>query len=294
MGQALAEAYPTAREVFERADAALGRPLSRLCFEGSAEDLALTENTQPSVLTVGVAALRALETHGLRPVAAAGHSLGEYAAQVAAGALDFADAVRTVEQRGRFMQEAVPVGTGAMAAVLGLDPERVAELCRASASGEVVSPANLNGPAQVVVAGHAGAVERAMQAARDAGARRVVALAVSAPFHCSLMEPAAERLRPVLEGIGFEEGEFPVYTNVDARRVEDSAAARDALIRQVVAPVRWQETIEAMLDDGIEAFVEVGPGKVLSGLVRGIRKGVPTYHAGEPDGLGKAVKELAS
>jgi [acyl-carrier-protein] S-malonyltransferase len=293
MGQALAEAYPTAREVFERADAALGRPLSRLCFEGSAEDLALTENTQPSVLTVGVAALRALETHGLRPVAAAGHSLGEYAAQVAAGALDFADAVRTVEQRGRFMQEAVPVGTGAMAAVLGLDPERVAELCRASASGEVVSPANLNGPAQVVVAGHAGAVERAMQAARDAGARRVVALAVSAPFHCSLMEPAAERLRPVLEGIGFEEGEFPVYTNVDALRGEDSAAARDALIRQVVAPVRWQETIEAMLDDGIEAFVEVGPGKVLSGLVRGIRKGVPTYHAGEPDGLEKTVKELA-
>jgi [acyl-carrier-protein] S-malonyltransferase len=294
MGASLAEEYPAGREVFETADRVLGRPLARLCFEGSADDLTLTENTQPSILTVSVAALRVLESKGLRPVAAAGHSLGEYTAHVAAGTIEFADAVNAVQSRGRFMQEAVPVGAGAMAAILGLEPAQVAEICTASSDGRVVSPANLNGPSQVVIAGHADAVERAMEAARSAGARRVVPLPVSAPFHCSLMQPAADRLRAVLESIEFSDPGLPVYTNVDAVAVVRGGPARDALVRQVASPVRWQESIESMLSDGIEAFVEVGPGKVLSGLVRGIRKGIPTYQAGEPKGLEKAARELAA
>jgi [acyl-carrier-protein] S-malonyltransferase len=294
MGRALAEAYPASREVFEAADRVLERPLSKLCFEGSAEDLALTENTQPAILTASVAALRVLESKGLRPEAAAGHSLGEYTAHVAAGSLPFADALSTVRARGRFMQDAVPVGVGAMAAILGLDPARVAEICAASAGDRVVSPANFNGPSQVVVAGHKDAVERAMQAARAAGARRVVPLPVSAPFHCSLMQPAADRLQPVLEAIEFGDPGWPVYTNVDAAPVVRGAAAREALVRQVASPVRWHESIEAMLDSGIEAFVEVGPGKVLSGLVRGIRRGLATYQAADPEGLEQVVRELAA
>jgi [acyl-carrier-protein] S-malonyltransferase len=294
MGRRIAETYPESRQVFETADRALGRPLAELCFEGSADELALTENTQPAILTASIAALRALEARDLRPAAAAGHSLGEYSAHVAAGTLEFTDAVRTVRMRGRFMQEAVPVGEGAMAAILGLEPDRVREICRESAGDAVVSPANLNGPSQVVVAGHAVAVQRAGEAAREAGARRVVALPVSAPFHCSLMQPAAERLSHVLESIEFRDPGFPVFANADAAPVARGAEAREALVRQVASPVRWHETIEAMLDHGVEAFVEVGPGKVLSGLVRGVRKGVPTLQAGDPEGIENVVKELGA
>jgi [acyl-carrier-protein] S-malonyltransferase len=294
MGRSLAEAYPESREVFETADRALERPLSDLCFEGSPDELALTENTQPAILTVSVAALRALEKRGLRPAAAAGHSLGEYSAHVAAGTLDFQVAVRTVQLRGRFMQEAVPVGEGAMAAILGLDPGRVAEICRDCAEAEVVSPANLNGPLQVVVAGHTAAVRRAMEAARSAGARRAVPLPVSAPFHCSLMRRAADRLRPVLEAIEFRDPAFPVFSNSDAAPLERGDVAREALVRQVASSVRWHESIAAMLASGIETFVEVGPGKVLAGLLRGIRKGVPIHSASDAESVERVAKELGA
>ena len=294
MGRSLADAYPVSRKVFEQADRSLEAPLSRICFEGSDEELALTENTQPAVLTVGVAALRALEAKGLRPAAVAGHSLGEYGALVAAGTLDADAAIRAVRLRGRFMQQAVPVGQGAMAAILGLDPQRVDEVCRECAGDEVVSPANLNGPSQVVIAGHAGAVERAMVAAEEAGAKRVVLLKVSAPFHCALMQPAAEQLRPVLEQAEFRDPQVPIYCNVDASLLDSGEAAREALVRQVTAPVRWQELIERMLADGIETFVEVGPSKVLAGLVRAIRRGVRVLPAGDMKGVEAAAAELGA
>ena len=294
MGRALAEAFPEAREVFERADRVLGRQISALCFEGSPEQLALTENTQPAILTVSFAALRVLESRGLRPVATAGHSLGEYSAHVAAGTLEFADAVRVVEQRGRFMQDAVPVGQGAMAAILGMDAESVTAICLQAAGGDVVAPANLNGPTQVVVAGNTDAVDRVMRLAREAGARRVVSLPVSAPFHCSLMQPAADRLRPLLEAIEFRDPEVPVMTNVDARPVEEGEAARDALIRQVTSPVRWQESVESLMAGGIDTFIEIGPGKVLSGLVRGLRKGGAVYQVESPEHIEAVSRELAA
>jgi [acyl-carrier-protein] S-malonyltransferase len=294
MGRALADRYPESREVFEQADRALQAPLSRICFEGTDDELALTENTQPAVLAVGVAALRALESKGLRPAAVAGHSLGEYGALVAAGTLSAEAAIRAVRSRGRFMQQAVPVGEGAMAAILGLDPEQVETICRQVAGEQVVSPANLNGPSQVVIAGHAAAVDRAIAAAKEAGARRAVPLRVSAPFHCALMRPAAERLQPVLDGTEFRDPAFPVYCNVDATPVLSGPEAREALVRQVVAPVRWQELIEAMLAAGIETFIEVGPGKVLAGLVRAIRRGVRVLPAGDPEGVEAAAAELSA
>jgi [acyl-carrier-protein] S-malonyltransferase len=292
MGRELAEAFPASREVFDAADRALDAPLSQLCFAGSAEQLALTENTQPAILTVSVAALRVLEQKGIRPGAVAGHSLGEYSAHVAAGTLDFDDAVRVVRLRGRFMQQAVEVGHGAMAAVLGLERETVERACREAAQSEVVSPANYNGPAQVVIAGHTAAVERASAACRQSGAKRVVPLPVSAPFHCALMQPAAERLRDELERLRFKDPQIPVYTNVDAVAVHRGDAARDALVRQVASPVLWQDLAQAMLDAGVDTFVEVGPGSVLSGLVRRLRKGVRVYPVGDPAGLERAVAEL--
>ena len=294
MGRELAERYPVSRELFAEADRALGRPLSELCFNGSAEELALTHNTQPSVLTASLAAWRALADGGLRPTAFAGHSLGEYSALVAAGALGFADALRTVEQRGLMMQRAVPVGRGAMAAILGLEASQVADICTRVANGDVVSPANLNAPTQVVVSGHRAAVERAGEAARRAGAKRVVTLDVSAPFHCSLMDPAAEGLRPILDAIPFADPATTVYANVTAAPVRSGAEARTALARQVAEPVRWCDSIAAMLDAGIECFVEVGPGNVLSGLVRAIRRDVPVLQAGEPAGIETALRELAA
>jgi [acyl-carrier-protein] S-malonyltransferase len=292
MGQALAEAFPECREVFAAADHALGTDLSRVCFEGDEEQLALTETTQPAILTVSVAALRALEARGLRPAAAAGHSLGEYSAHVAAGSLGFEDAVRSVRLRGRFMQEAVPPGQGAMAAILGLSSEEVSGLCAEAASGEVVSPANLNAPGQVVIAGHAAAVERVSEAARKAGAKRAVPLAVSAPFHCALMEPAAERLQEVLGRVQFADPAVPVFTNVDAEPVSSGGAARDALLRQVVSPVRWHELALAMVGAGFDTFVEVGPGKVLSGLMRRVRRDLRVFAVSDPDEVERVAGEL--
>jgi [acyl-carrier-protein] S-malonyltransferase len=292
MGRDLHDAFPESREVFEAADAALGTPLSRVCFEGGADELALTETTQPAILTVSIAVLRALESRGLRPIATAGHSLGEYSAHVAAGTFEFADAVRTVRARGRFMQEAVPVGVGAMAAVLGLDREAVEDVCRAAAGEEIVTPANLNAPGQIVVAGHTAAVARAIDGARKAGSRKALTLPVSAPFHCPLMRPAAERLAPVLEDLAMSSPAVPVYTNVDAAPVASAEEAREALLRQVAAPVRWHELIEAMVGAGIDTFVEVGPGKVLSGLVRRIHRPAKVIAVSDPEGVEKAVGEL--
>jgi [acyl-carrier-protein] S-malonyltransferase len=292
MGRELAEAWPECREVFDAADRALERPLSRLCFEGPDEELALTETTQPAILTVSVAALRALQQRGLQPVATAGHSLGEYSAHVAAGTFDFEHAVRAVRARGRFMQEAVPAGEGAMAAIIGLDAETIASLCEASAQSEIVSAANLNGAGQVVIAGHAAAVGRAVEAAKAAGAKRAVPLAVSAPFHCALMRPAAERLRPVLEAIEFRDPAVAVYTNADAAPVREGASARDALVRQVQSPVRWLEAAERMVADGYDTFVEVGPGKVLTGLMRRVDRKLRLFNVETPDGVEKVVSEL--
>ena len=293
MGKDLADAFPESRDVFLQADDALGFGISRICFEGSDSDLALTENTQPALLTVSVAVLRALEARGLHhPAAAAGHSLGEYSAHVAARTLEFADAVRVVHQRGRFMQDAVAVGEGAMAAILGLDRDRIAEICREAANGRVVSPANFNSPEQVVIAGHREAVARAVDAARAAGATRAIPLTVSAPFHCSLMEPAARRLETVLRSVTFRDPQFPVFVNVDASPVTDGAAAREALVRQVASPVRWQQVMEAMIAGGIRTFVEVGVGRVLSGLARRIRRDVRVMAASDPAGVERVVAAL--
>lgn len=269
MGRELAENYPAARAVFEEADEALGFALSRLCFEGPAEDLQLTENTQPAILTASVAAWRAMESEGLAgPVWVAGHSLGEYSALVAAGALSLRDAVRVVRKRGRYMQEAVPVGEGAMAAILGLDAETVREVCEEAAGGEVCSPANINSPNQIVIAGSAGAIERAMLKLKERGAKRAIPLKVSAPFHCALMLPAQERLAADLGAVEFADPRVPVVTNVDAAFIRSGSEARAALVRQVSSPVRWRESVEALWGDGARTFVEAGPGRVLSGLVR--------------------------
>jgi [acyl-carrier-protein] S-malonyltransferase len=272
MGRELAEKYAAAREVFEEADDALGFALSRLCFEGPAEELQLTENTQPAILAASVAALRAAESEGLpRPGFVAGHSLGEYSALVAAGAISLRDAVRTVRKRGRYMQEAVPVGAGAMAAILGADIETVEAVCaEARREGEVCAPANINSPGQIVIAGSAAAIERAMPLLKERGAKRAIPLKVSAPFHCALMLPAQQRLAADLDEVEFKDLSVPLVTNVDASLIRTGTEARAALVRQVSSPVRWRESIELLAGEGVELFVEVGPGKVLSGLVRQI------------------------
>jgi [acyl-carrier-protein] S-malonyltransferase len=274
MGKSLTDNFPVARRIFEEANDALGFDLAALCYNGPEEDLKLTANTQPAILTTSVAALRALEAEtGLVPAFAAGHSLGEYSALVCAGSLSFADAVRTVRQRGKFMQEAVPVGTGSMAAILGLDPEALEEVCSGAALGQVVAPANYNSDGQVVIAGHAEAVARAIELAREKGAKRAMPLPVSAPFHCSLMVPAGERLAGVLAAISVNELSLPVVTNVEAAPNQDAARVRDLLVRQVSAPVRWQESIACMVSLGVDRYIEIGPGKVLSGLVKRMAKG---------------------
>jgi [acyl-carrier-protein] S-malonyltransferase len=272
MGRDLADNFPAARAVFEEADDALGFPLSRLCFEGPDEELRLTENTQPAILTTSVAALRAMESEGLpAPSFVAGHSLGEYSALVAAGTLSLADAVRTVRARGRYMQEAVPVGIGAMAAILGSDEATVTAACEEAAQGEVCSPANLNSPKQIVIAGHAGAVERAMEILKGRGVRKGVKLPVSAPFHCALMMPAQERLAEDVGRLSFDDLRVPLVSNADAKLICSGAEAREALVRQVSQPVRWSESIVALAEgQGVTTLVEVGPGKVLSGLLRQI------------------------
>ena len=269
MGRELAEQFPAAREVFAEADDALGFSLSQLCFEGPAEALQLTENTQPAILTVSIAALRALEAENLpAPAFVAGHSLGEYSALVAAGALSLSAAVRAVRARGRYMQEAVPVGAGAMAAILGADASTIEDACREAAQGEVCSPANINSPKQIVIAGNVSAVERAMEILKERGAKRTVKLPVSAPFHCALMRPAQDRLSADLDEIEFADLRVPLVTNADAQPIRKGTDARASLVRQVSSPVRWRESIELLAREGVETFVEIGPDKVLSGLVR--------------------------
>ena len=272
MGKALADQFPEARAVFEEADAALGERLSALIFDGPSQTLTLTENTQPAILTTSIATFRVLEARGLAPAMVAGHSLGEYSAHVAAGTMTFADAVRIVRQRGRYMQEAVPVGTGAMAAILGLESDAVARACAEAAQGEVVSPANLNAPGQVVIAGAATAVSRAMERAKALGAKRAIPLQVSAPFHCALMMPAQERLAPELRALDTSTPRVPVVANVDARPKTDAASAIEALILQVSAPVRWEDVMRRLIIDGATTFVEVGPGTVLCGLGKKIAR----------------------
>ena len=278
MGKALFDSSEAARQIFEEADAALGFPLSRLCFEGPEEELKLTANTQPAILTHSVAAFRDLQARfpeRLEGAAfAAGHSLGEYSANVAAGSLPFASAVRLVRMRGTFMQEAVPAGVGAMAAIVGLAPEEVEAACREASQGEVVSPANFNSPEQTVIAGHASAVARASAACTARGAKRAIPLPVSAPFHCSLMAPAREKLGPHLKNADFQAARIPVVTNVDARAESDGAALRDALLRQVDSPVRWVESVRFLASSGVDRALEIGPGNVLSGLARRIEKSI--------------------
>ncbi len=274
MGRELADNFPMARQAFEEANDALGFDIASLCFNGPEEDLRLTTNTQPAIVTVSVAALRVVEQEtGLRPDYAAGHSLGEFSALVAAGSLSFADAVRTVRKRGAFMQEAVPVGVGAMAAMMGLEEGAIEGICAQAAQGQVVSPANFNSPGQVVIAGHAEAVDRAIELAKAAGAKRALPLPVSAPFHCALMEPAGRRLAEVLDGIAFAPLNLPVVSNVEARPNSDSARLAELLVRQVSAPVRWDESVACMAELGVGRFIEIGPGKVLSGLIKRIAKG---------------------
>jgi [acyl-carrier-protein] S-malonyltransferase len=285
MGRALADQFAECRAVFDEADAALGFPLSDLIFNGPADTLTLTEHTQPAILATSIAAYRLLAARGLQPDLVAGHSLGEYSAHVAAGTVAFADTVRVVRHRGRYMQEAVPVGTGAMAAILGLDAALVEQACAEAAEGEIVSPANLNGAGQVVIAGHAAAVARAMARAKALGARRAVPLPVSAPFHCALMAPAEERLAPELRGLVTATPRVPVVANVDAEPKRDGAAAIDALIRQVSAPVRWEDVMRRLIAEGATTFVEVGPGTVLMGLTRKIARDARYAHLESPADL---------
>jgi len=294
MGRALAEAHAESRQVFEEADATLGFALSSLCFGGPEEDLQLTANTQPAILTSSVAACRALAPRVGPPAFVAGHSLGEYSALVAAGSLSLRDAVATVRRRGEYMQEAVPVGVGGMAAVLGLDLEAIEKACREAAEGEVVAPANINSPGQVVIAGHATAVDRAAERCKSAGAKRAVRLPVSAPFHCSLMLPAQERLAADLERIPFADPTPALVNNVDAQVTASGAACRDGLVRQVSAAVRWQECVERLAGEGVDTFVEIGPGQVLSGLVKRIAKGARMLNVEDPESLEKTATALAA
>ena len=288
MGRALHDADAGARALFAEADDVLGYALSKICFEGPEEALTATANAQPAILTVSIAALgflRARVAVAVAPLAVAGHSLGEYSALVATGALRFADAVRLVHLRGKFMQEAVPAGVGAMAAILGLGADQVAAACREVAGAEVVSPANLNGGGQVVIAGHKAAVERACAAAKARGAKRAVPLAVSAPFHCALMQPAADRLAAELARVEITASEVPVVTNVEAAPNQDPTRVRELLTRQVTAPVRWEESVERLASMGVTRAIEVGAGNVLAGLVRRIAPAITTASAGDPDAI---------
>ena len=285
MGQALAETFDVCRAAFAEADEALGQNLSRLCFEGPEEQLTLTENTQPAILAVSIAACRLLSSRGLEPAFVAGHSLGEYSANVAAGTFAFGDALRIVRRRGQYMQEAVPVGTGAMAAVLGLDAALVLQACNEGAQGEVVSPANINGAGQVVIAGASAAVGRAGERAKALGARRVIPLPVSAPFHCALMKPAEERLAPELRAVAACDPRIPIVANVDAEPKRQAAAAIAALIAQVSSPVRWEDVVRRLASEGVTTYVEVGPGTVLSGLVRKIDKDARVASLSTPEDL---------
>ena len=292
MGKELAELYPVAMETFQEADSALGYKLSQVCWEGPEEKLKLTEITQPAILTMSVAVFRVLRDMGIVPRYAAGHSLGEYSAQVAAGTLQFADAVRTVRNRGKYMQEAVPVGQGAMAAILGMPLEQVAQLCAEATQGQVCQPANINSPDQVVISGSAPAVDRAAELARQHGAKKAVMLPVSAPFHCALMKPAQERLAADLKKLTFSQSEVPVACNVDAALVENAEKSCDALIRQVTGAVRWEECMRLLIARGVDTFLEIGPGKVLCGLLRQIDRGKTCLNVEDEASLQKAVNHF--
>ena len=285
MGRALAEAFTEARDAFEEADAAFGGSLSGLCFEGPEDRLTLTEHTQPAILAVSTAAARVLAARGIQPDIVAGHSLGEYSAHVAAGTFAFADAVGVVRRRGRYMQEAVPVGQGAMAAILGLDAATVRRACEEAADGEVVSPANINSADQVVIAGATSAVKRAGERARALGAKRVVLLPVSAPFHCAMMKPAEERLAPELRALKVQRPRVPIVANVDADAKRDAGPAIDALVRQVSSPVLWEAVMRRLASEGVTTYVEVGPGRVLSGLARTIHRDAGVFAFGAPGDL---------
>lgn len=296
MGQSLADEFPIVRETFAEADAALGESLSTLCFEGPEDRLMLTENTQPAILAMSVAVWRLAQSSGIDAQFAAGHSLGEYSAHVAAGTLSFSDALKTVRRRGRYMQEAVPVGEGAMAAILGLDTDGVARACAEVASeiGRVVSPANLNAPGQIVIAGHADAVSKAGERAKAMGAKRAIALAVSAPFHCALMKPAEDRLAPELKALNAKDPRIPVIANVDAEPKRTATDAIDALIRQVSSPVRWEDVVKRLVADGAKTFVELGPGNVLAGLIKKIDRSVTVMSVESAEGLNAALTQLSA
>lgn len=293
MGQDLYSNFPVSREVFEEANDALGFPLSEMCFNGTAEDLALTANTQPAILTVSIAAFRAMESENFpKPDFVAGHSLGEYSALVAAGAVSFADAVKTVRKRGTYMQEAVPVGVGAMAAILGLPLETIEIACIEAAEGEICSPANINSPAQIVIAGNAKAVDRAIDLLKERGAKRAIKLNVSAPFHCDLMLSAQERLAEDLAEIKFSNLTFPIIENVSAEANEKGERVRTALAEQVSNPVRWAQSVENLINEGVETYIEVGAGKILSGLVRQINRDVRCMNIENTESLRSAKQFL--
>jgi [acyl-carrier-protein] S-malonyltransferase len=293
MSKDLADKYPIARQTFEEADEALGHKLSHLCFEGPEDQLRLTEITQPAILTASVAAWRVVNENGFKPRFVAGHSLGEYSAHVAAGTLGFADAVRTVRNRGKYMQEAVPVGVGTMAAILGMEFDKVAEVCRDAAQGEVCEPANINSPEQIVISGHTAAVERATKLADERGAKRAKVLQVSAPFHCSLMKPAQDRLAADLASITLATPRAGVVCNVDAALLEDADRSRDALIRQVTGSVKWEQSMRLLIAQGVDTFVEIGPGKVLCGLMRQIDRSQKCYNVADETSLQKTLEQIA-
>jgi [acyl-carrier-protein] S-malonyltransferase len=292
MGKELAEKYPLARQTFEEADDALGYKLSQLCFEGPEDQLRLTEITQPAILTASIAALRVLETRMPRASYVAGHSLGEYSAHVASGTFSFADAVRTVRNRGKYMQEAVPVGVGAMAAILGMDLEKVVTVCQDAAQGEICEPANINSPEQIVISGNTAAVERAAKLAEERGAKKAKLLPVSAPFHCPLMKPAKDRLEVDLDKLPMQKPVYPVACNVDASLVTDDLRARDTLVRQVTGSVKWSQCVQLLIAQGTQTFIEVGPGKVLWGLMRQIDRSKTALNVSDDTTLTKTLESL--
>jgi len=294
MGKELAALYPVARHTFQEADEALGFAISNLCFEGPDEQLKLTENTQPAILTMSTAVARVLQEKGIVPQFAAGHSLGEYSAHVAAGTLTFADAVRTVRNRGRYMQEAVPAGEGGMAAILGMPLDQLQQVCADATRGEVVSPANINSPDQIAISGHQKAVERAAELAKQRGAKRAVMLVVSAPFHCALMQPAQDRLENDLKNLHFSNPEIPVISNIDAAPKTTGEGSRQALVRQVTGAVQWAKSMQTLIGLGVKTFVEVGPGKVLSGLMRQIDRSQTCLNAEDEASVQKVENRFAA
>lgn len=292
MGKSIAENFKTAEEIFEQASGALGFDVKKMVFEGDDETLKITENTQPAILTTSIACLQPLLEKGIKPAVVAGLSLGEYSAHVASGSLKFEDAVRLVRKRGKYMQEAVPVGVGTMAAIMGLENEAVIECCREASSEGIVEPANFNCPGQVVVAGEVKAVEKAVEIAKEKGARRSMLLAVSAPFHCSMLAPAGKKLAAELEKVQVYPMQIPVISNVTAKYVKDETEIKDLLIRQVSSSVLWEDSVRAMLHDGVDTFIEIGPGKALSGFIRKIDKEARVFNIDDMDSLDKALAEL--